>query len=89
MDRVLPVVGALLAYFVLRTQSESVKMAGLVFVGGLYTLAAVGDMLREAHASSEDSRWSAISLRSGIAFFFVASKGFKTDGAKTEVRCRG
>ena len=75
---VLPVIGAaMLAYFVLRAQSEAVKMAGLVFVAGLYTLAAVEDMLREAHSSNEDSRWSSISLLSGFALFLVVSEGFR------------
>lgn len=73
----LPVVGAaLLAYFVLRGQDESFKMAGLVFVAGLYTLAAVEDMLREAHDGSEDTRWSAISFLAGFALFLVVSGGF-------------
>jgi ZIP family zinc transporter len=44
---VIPVVGtAVIAYFLLRWQGEFLKMAGLVFVAGLYTLAAVEDILR-------------------------------------------
>ena len=71
---VLPVVGAaLLAYFGLRGRSEPVKMAGLVFVAGLYTLAAVEDMLHEAHESAEDTRWSAISFLGGFALFLLLS----------------
>lgn len=71
-----PVVGAaVLAYFGLRGQSEAVKMAALVFVAGLYTLAAVEDMLREAHESAEDSRWSAVSFLVGFALFLVVSQG--------------
>ena len=73
----LPVVGgAIVAYFVLRDQAESVKMAGLVFVAGLYFLAAVEDMLQEAHESAEDSRWSAVSLLGGFALFLVVSQSF-------------
>ena len=72
----LPVVGAaVLAYFALRGQSESIKMAALVFVAGLYALAAVEDMLREAHESAEDSRWSAVSFLAGFALFLVVSGG--------------
>ena len=68
-----PVVGAAaLAYLLLRAQSEVVKMAALVFVAGLYTLAAVEDMLREAHETMEDSRWSALNLLGGFALFGVA-----------------
>jgi ZIP family zinc transporter len=37
---------AALAYFALRGRSEAIQMTALVFVAGLYTLAAVGDMLR-------------------------------------------
>ena len=73
-----PVIGAaILAFFALRGQSEAVKMAALVFVAGLYTLAAVEDMLREAHESAEDSRWSAVSFLVGFALFLVVSQGFR------------
>ena len=72
----LPVVGAaLLSFFLLRGQSESLKMTALVFVAGLYTLAAIEDMLREAHESAEDSRWSALSLLGGFALFLLVSGG--------------
>ena len=73
---VVPVVAAaVLAYFGLRGQGETVKMAALVFVAGLYMLAAIEDMLREAHESAEDSRWSAISLLAGFAMFLLVSGG--------------
>lgn len=72
----LPVVGAaVISYFLLRGQSESLKMSALVFVAGLYSLAAVEDMLREAHKSAEDSRWSAMSFLAGFALFLVVSQG--------------
>ncbi len=69
------VVAAVLAFFLLRGQGEPLQMAALVFVAGLYTLAAVEDMLREAHESAEDSRWSAISFLAGFALFLVVSGG--------------
>ncbi len=73
---VVPVVGtAVLAYFALREQGEIPKLAGLVFISGLYTLAAVEDMLREAHESVADSRWSAISFLAGFALFLLVSGG--------------
>jgi ZIP family zinc transporter len=73
---VLPVVGsAVIAYFALRGQREALKVAALVFVAGLYTLAAIEDMLREAHESAEDSRWSAISFLTGFALFLAVSGG--------------
>ncbi len=72
----LPVIGAaVLAHFVLRDQGEHVKLAALVFVAGLYTLAAVEDMIREAHQSAEDSRWSALCLLAGFALFLIVSGG--------------
>jgi ZIP family zinc transporter len=71
---VVPVVAtAVLAYFALREQSEGIKMIALVLVAGLYILAAVEDMLREAHESIEDSRWSAFSLIAGFALFLLVS----------------
>jgi ZIP family zinc transporter len=70
------VVAAVIAYFLLRGQGEVLKMAAIVFVAGLYSLAAVEDMLREAHESAEDSRWSAISFISGFALFLVVSGSF-------------
>jgi ZIP family zinc transporter len=73
---VVPVIGAaVLAYLALRGQGETIKMAALVFVAGLYTLAAVEDMMAEAHESAEDSRWSAISFLVGFALFLVVSGG--------------
>ena len=70
----IPVVGAaLLAYFLLRGQSELVKYTAMVFVAGLYSLAAVEDMLGEAHESAEDTRWSAISFLFGYALFLLVS----------------
>lgn len=64
---------AVLAYFALRGRSEALKMSALVFVAGLYTLAAVEEMLREAHESADDSRWSAISFLAGFALFLMVS----------------
>jgi zinc transporter, ZIP family len=73
----IPVLGAAaLAYLLLRNQSEVLKVAVMVGVAGLYSLAAVEDMLREAHESAEDSRWSAISFIGGFALFLVASNSF-------------
>ena len=71
---VIPVVGAaIIAFFALRGQPEILKMTALLFVTGLFLLAAVEDMLNEAHDSAEDSRWSAISFLAGFALFVVVS----------------
>lgn len=75
---VVPVVGAAaLAYYGLRGQSDAIKMAALVFVAGLYSLAAFEDMLGEAHDSAEDTRWSALSFLVGFALFLVVSAGLE------------
>lgn len=67
------VVSALLAYFLLDDLSEMVKYTAMVFVSGLYALAAVEDMLGEAHESATDTRWSAISFLGGYALFLLVS----------------
>lgn len=71
----LSVVGAaVLAYFTLRGQSESLQVAGLAFVAGIYLLAAIEDMLSEAHKSSGDTRWSAVYFLAGFVLFLVVSE---------------
>lgn len=71
----LPAVGAaLVSYYLLRDQSEALKMSALVFVAGIFSLAAVEDMLREAHDSADDSRWSALCFLAGFALFLVISQ---------------
>jgi ZIP family zinc transporter len=73
-----PVIGAAaFAFFILRGRSEAAKMAALVFVAGLYMLAAVEDMLHETHESAEDTRWSAISFLAGFALFLVMAGGVR------------
>lgn len=73
----LPVlVAAAVGYLALRGLGEAAKMAALVAVAGLYTLAAVEDMLREAHESANDSRWSAVSFLVGFALFLIVSGSF-------------
>ncbi|MCB2141473.1 peptidoglycan-binding protein [bacterium] len=70
------IVSALFAFFVLRGMSDAVKMTGLVFVAGLYLLAAVEDMIGEAHGSAEDTKWSAASFLAGFALFLAISGSF-------------
>ena len=72
----IPVVGAAgLAYFALRNQGEAAQRTALVFVSGLYLLAATEDMLEEAHESAGDTRWSAFSFLAGFALFLLVSAG--------------
>lgn len=64
---------AMVAFLALRGRGDGLKLAVLVFVAGLYLLAAVEDILREAHESATDSRWSALSLLAGFSLFVLIS----------------
>lgn len=69
------IVAALLSYFLLRDAAESIQMVGLVFVAGLLTVAAVEDMLEEAHEAREDNRRSIVAFVLGFALFTLVSAG--------------
>lgn len=70
------VIGAALgAHFLLRDAPAGVKMAALVFVSGLLTVAAVEDMLEEAHSAHEDSRRSVLAFIGGFTLFTLVSTG--------------
>lgn len=72
------VVGAaLIAYFLLRETAQSVKLAALVFVAGLLSVAAVEDMLKEAHEAREDTRRSVLAFIGGFALFTLVSAGLR------------
>ena len=72
----IPVLGAAaLAYYLLRDQSEALQMSALAFTAGLLTVAAVEDMISEAHESSEDTRWSILSFTGGFVLFTFVSAG--------------
>lgn len=66
---------ALFSYLLLRGAPESLKMAALVFVAGLLSVAAVEDMLEEAHAAREDTRRSVIAFVGGFTLFTLVSAG--------------
>lgn len=73
------VVGAaLLSYLLLRSAPAAVKNVALMFVAGLLTVAAVEDMLEEAHASREDTSWSVLWFVGGFAVFTLVSAGLET-----------
>ena len=73
------VVGAALgSYFLLRNASQPLKMAALVFVAGLLTVAAVEDMLEEAHGAREDNRRSVLAFVGGFTIFTLVSAGLET-----------
>lgn len=75
----LPVlIAATLAYYLLRDQSAVWKMAALTFTAGLLTVAAVEDMLSEAHESSEDNRSSVLAFTGGFVLFVLVSAGLES-----------
>ena len=69
---------ALLAFLLLRDAAEATKMAVLTFVAGLLTVAAVEDMLEEAHEAREDNRASILAFVGGFAVFTPVSAGLET-----------
>jgi ZIP family zinc transporter len=72
----IPVVtAAIIAYYLLRDQNETLKMAALAFTAGLLAVAAVEDMISEAHESSEDTRWSILAFTGGFVLFTFVSAG--------------
>lgn len=66
---------AMVSYFLLRDAPEQMKLAGLVFVAGLLTVAAVEDMLEEAHEAQTDSRRSVLAFIGGFTLFTLVSAG--------------
>lgn len=73
---VIPVLfAALVAYFLLRDADDLYKIGALVLTAGLLTVAAVEDMISEAHESAEDSKWSALSFVGGFVLFTLVSAG--------------
>lgn len=74
----IPVVAtASIAYFVLRNQSEVWQVGALAFTAGLLTLAAIEDMVSEAHESVEDTSWSLLAFTGGFVLFVLVSAGLE------------
>ena len=69
---------ASLGYWLLRGQGEALKLAGLVFTAGLLTVAAVEEMMTEAHESADDTRLSVLSFVGGFALFTLVSSYFES-----------
>lgn len=65
--------GATLGYWVLRDQSEAVKVSALALVAGLLLVAAVEDMVSEAHEAVEDTRLSIASFVGGFGLFTLVA----------------
>ena len=65
---------ATLAHVLLRGQGEALKMAALVFTAGLLTVAAVEDMIVEAHEVAE-IRVGRLAFVGGFVLFTLVSAG--------------
>ena len=64
---------ATLAYFALRQSPQPIRMAALVFVAAMLTLAAVEDILEEAHRSNDDGKRSMLAFLAGFVLFALVS----------------
>jgi ZIP family zinc transporter len=69
---------AVVSFFLLRNTVETVQLAALVFVAGMLTLAAVEDILDEAHESREDTKSSALAFLAGFVLFTLVSVGLES-----------
>ncbi|HEY5646733.1 MAG TPA: hypothetical protein VIS76_12360 [Pseudomonadales bacterium] len=69
---------ALLSYLLLREAGDAPKMAALTFVAGLLTVAAVEDMLEEAHDARRDTPSSVLAFIGGFVLFTLVSVGLET-----------
>jgi ZIP family zinc transporter len=69
--------GASVGYWLLRGQSETLQLATLAFTAGILLIAAVEDMLREAHEAAEDTRFSAGFFIGGFALFTLVAAYFE------------
>ena len=69
------IVTSLLAFWLLSDAAGATKSIALIVVAGLLTVAAVEDMLEEAHASREDTSWSVLAFVAGFALFTLLSEG--------------
>ena len=69
---------ALIAWFLLRSAPDAARYVALSFVAGLLSVAAVEDMLEEAHEAATDNRTSALAFVGGFVLFALVSAGLGT-----------
>jgi len=62
-----------LSYLLLRGRDEAIQMAAVVFTAGPLVVAAIEDMIREAHANAEDTRRSVAFFIGGFALFTMVA----------------
>ncbi|MGR3570675.1 ZIP family metal transporter [Brevirhabdus sp.] len=71
-------IAALGAWLLLRDAPDAAKSAALVFVAGLLSVAAVEDMIEEAHEAAEDNARSLLAFVGGFALFALVSAGLES-----------
>ncbi|WEX07988.1 ZIP family metal transporter [Chelativorans sp. AA-79] len=68
--------GASLGYWLLRDRSEALQLTALAFTAGILLIAAVEEMLKQAHEVAEDTRLSAAFLIGGFSLFTIFASYF-------------
>ena len=68
--------GATIGFYLLRDQSEALKLSALAFTAGILLVASVEEMLGEAHEASKDTRLSAVFFIGGFALFTLVGAYF-------------
>ncbi|MGE0160839.1 MAG: ZIP family metal transporter [Gemmatimonadales bacterium] len=69
---------ALMSFLVLRSAGSHFQMAALSFIAGLLSVAAVEDMIEEAHQASSDSAGSTVAFVGGFVLFTLVSAGLES-----------
>lgn len=69
--------GASVGYWLLRDQNKALQLTALSFTAGLLILAAVEEMLGEAHEAADDSRVTAAFFIGGFALFMLVGSYFE------------
>lgn len=67
------------AFFLLRQQSEEWKIGALMVTAGIFAVAAVEDLITEAHEESGRGRLSTFAFAIGFALFAIVSTVFAGD----------
>lgn len=68
--------GATLGYWLLRGQSENWQRGALAFTAGILVIAAVEELIGEAHAAADDTREVALCFIGGFALFTLVATYF-------------
>lgn len=68
-------IAALVSFLLLRDMAEWVQTSALVAVAGLLTIAAIEDMMGEAHESAEDRTGSILAFIGGFVLFSLVTTG--------------